>query len=144
MQYITGKALTEAEAQARFSNYLQTNQLHAEAGFFSVSTQADGTFIGLAKFVYTKDDEAEIGYALLPGFWGQKYASEIVRFLLHHADSLPQLTQLIALVDSDNSISAKVLTNHLFIRAHETSDEGRSTIHFQLSKPFYRLLTTAI
>ncbi len=136
MQYITGKPLTEAEARTRFDNYLKTNQLHAEAGFFRVNTQVDGVFIGLAKLVYTTADSAEIGYSLLPAFWGRKYASEIVSRLVHYAAAIPRLTQLIALVDSANTISAKVLTNHLFIRTHQTIDESRSTVWYQLRKPF--------
>ncbi len=137
MQYITGRALTEAEARTRFNRYLEINQLHQEAGFFAVSVRATGTFIGLAKFVYTTRVQAELGYSLLPDFWGQKYASEIVSDLLTYADQFPQLTQVIAIVDAANAVSARVLTKHAFVRNPDFRPDA--SVGYELSRPFSRL-----
>lgn len=137
MQYITGKALTEADGKIRFANYLQTNEQHPEAGFFSVRIRAGSAFAGLAKFVYTATDQVEVGYSLLPYFWGQRYASELVGCLLKYAATLPHITQLIAFVDPANAISARILTNYHFIRVEEDSNDA-SRLCYQLNRPFYR------
>ena len=137
MRYITGRALTEAEARTRFNNYLETNQLHPEAGFFSVNRKADGSFIGLAKLVYVTADEAEIGYSLLPDFWGQKYAAELVSCLLDYAASMPQLTRLLAIVDADNVVSVRLLTNHRFVRSLPPTSHSEPSVHYyRLNRPF--------
>lgn len=52
---------------------------------------------------------AEIGYWLLPSYWGQGLASEAVAALVEHARTLGTLSTLLARVDRPNTGSSKIL-----------------------------------
>lgn len=109
MEMITGRPLTEKEAREKFSNMLETNKLYPEIGWYSIQRKEDREFIGLGKIVMTTEHEAEIGYALLPGFWGKGYASEISEKLINHSRSIEDIHSLIAIIDPENKASKRIL-----------------------------------
>ena len=114
MKYITGKALSIAEAKERFQVVIETNAKIPEMGFYGVSEKEGNAFIGLGKFVLINDSIAEIGYSLLPKFWGRKYASEIAGCFIEYASGLPYITELMAVVNPANLASKKLLEKHGF------------------------------
>jgi [ribosomal protein S5]-alanine N-acetyltransferase len=133
MKFITGKPLTQEESDARFiKNIIAVNEQHPDAGYFSVRIKEDNTFIGLAKLVYISPSEAEIGYMLLPGFWGMKYASEMVQCLINYSVTILKLKTLIAIVDPANPGSIKVLTNHGFNLFNTGYIEGLPAGYYRL------------
>jgi [ribosomal protein S5]-alanine N-acetyltransferase len=71
-------------------------------------------FIGRAGLIYKNYDdqqtEIEIAYALLPEYWRQGYATEIVLNLIQWAHESLQITAIVAVVNPDNFGSKKVLT----------------------------------
>ncbi len=119
MKYITGNALSEEKAQARFLDQLEKCRQVPQTGLFAVRLLSTNTFIGLAKLVLLQEGVAEIGYSLLPPFWGKQYGSEIAGFLIHRAASLPNLRELVGIVDPKNSASIRILEKHGFV-ASET------------------------
>lgn len=132
MKYITGKGLTEQEAGARFKKALETNGKTPEMGFYAVYKKKEGVFTGIAKIVYFKDDQAEVGYGSLPEFWGKGYASEMLLCLVNYSRSLPRIKELIAIVNPENAASKKVLTNQRFVW-HETNlEDGRPVEYYRL------------
>lgn len=82
MKYITGKSLTLAEAEDRFLKALALTESNPGAGFFTVRNIPNGDFIGIAKLVQLDDRQHEVGYMLLPEFWSQGFATELVKCLL--------------------------------------------------------------
>ena len=114
MRYVTKRALTKEETEARFKNITGINERHPDVGYFSVRIKEDNKFIGLAKLVYTNPQEAEIGYMLMPEFWGMKYASEMVQCLVNYAVTIQKIKTLIAIVDPENPASIKVLIKNGF------------------------------
>lgn len=61
--------------------------------------------LGFAKLEITKEkpNEAELGYMLLPEFWGRGLGDEIAKHLLEVAKSDPDLKRVYANTDPDNS-----------------------------------------
>ena len=114
MRYITGRGLTEQEAYERFESMIGTNNKIAEIGFYKVSDKKDNTFIGLGKLVFIHGNTAEIGYSLLPRFWGRKYASEMAGCFIRHAVNIPYIHELVAVVNPDNTASKQLLLKHGF------------------------------
>jgi len=114
MKYITGKALAIKEAEERFEIMIDTNNKISEIGFYLVNEKQTGHFVGLGKLVFIEDNTAEIGYSLLPQYWGKKYASEIAGFFIGRARFFPYIKNLVALVNPDNIASKKLLTKHGF------------------------------
>lgn len=136
MKYITGKALNVKEATDRLNNMLNINKQIPELGFYKVYQKKAGNFIGLGKLVFIKETTAEIGYSLLPEYWGKKYASEIAEFFIKYAQTFPYIKELIAIVNPENSASKKLLSNFNFLW-HETGflNQQATEIHkLQLQK----------
>ena len=114
MAMITERALPEAEARRDFDALLDNNQLHPAFGQFKV-LDATGTFIGLGKLALESVDsrEAELGYMLLPEYWGKGLGGRIAAQLLLLAKDLP-LDGLFAIIDPANLASRKILIRHGF------------------------------
>ena len=70
------------------------------------------------------DGIAEIGYGLLPAFWGKGYASEAVSAVVGWALSQPGVTRIEAETDPDNAASQRVLEKAGFLPTGTVGEEG--------------------
>ncbi|KPL86737.1 GNAT family N-acetyltransferase [Herpetosiphon geysericola] len=69
-----------------------------------------GTLIGMAGLIKrTPEAEIDLGYAFLPEYWGQGYASEVAQALLTYAITTLKLPRIIATTHLENQQSIKVL-----------------------------------
>ena len=132
MQFITGKALTEEEACQRFEKNLQINNEHLNLCLFMVRNVISGDFLGLAKLTPYTHNVIEIGYSLLPEYWGKGYASEIVRCLIDYASTINFRGNLIAIVHPDNHASKKVLAKNNFIYTRSDVIDNRPAEFYEL------------
>lgn len=66
----------------------------------------------------------EIGYSILPQFEGRGFASELVRGLVAHAFSAPDVRRMIAHTTSANIGSVKVLERNGFQRVGPAAEAG--------------------
>ena len=116
MQMITERALSIEEAEVEFELVLSKNQYDQALGNYKILDAHTNHFIGLAKLVLDRPDAttAELGYMLLPEFWGKGIASQVVTFLIDHAKKQSQLKDLIAIIDPVNIPSRKILINNGF------------------------------
>jgi RimJ/RimL family protein N-acetyltransferase len=95
-------------------NYLRTGPLDMYQrfgfGLFMVERKADSIAIGMCGLL--KRDilpEPDIGYALLPEFWGQGYALEAANAVLDYGHYAHELTRILAIVSPGNERSIRVL-----------------------------------
>lgn len=132
MEHIAGRALTEEEGGKRFEKLLSLNARDAETGNFLAFTKEGGHYIGLAKLVITEEQEAEIGYALFPEFWGKQYATEIAAFFVSYARALNRFNRLTAIVDPDNPGSVRVLEKFGFKPYKEGEIDGLPAVYYEL------------
>ena len=114
MKFITGRPLTLPEACERFDNMLDTNKRNKDAGFYCVHEKSNADYIGLGKMVYINNNTAEIGYSLLPQYWGNRYASEMAGCFIKHAQRHPSVKSLIAVVNPENIASKRLLEKNGF------------------------------
>ncbi|GAB4408061.1 MAG: hypothetical protein OHK0039_10940 [Bacteroidia bacterium] len=133
MRYITGGALTPDEGRARFGRVLDINARSRGWGFFSAWTRTDGAFVGLVKLVPMPDGLAEVGYGLLPPYWGLGYASEMLACFTDYACELPDIHTLVALTDPDNEASIHVLVKQGFAAFDFMPQEppGQPSLYFR-------------
>ncbi|WP_430612936.1 GNAT family N-acetyltransferase [Flavobacterium sp. JP2137] len=117
MAMISERAIPLEEAARDFTLLLQNNEGHKEFGNFKIIDKASQDFLGLAKLelALPKADEAELGYMILPEFWGRGIATSAVKLLLARAEQLPTLTRLFAIIDPKNIPSRKLLINSDFV-----------------------------
>lgn len=116
MAMITERPLSKEEALKKFNYFLENNKLHKSFGSFKVFEVEDSGLLGFAKLEITEENryEAELGYMLLPEFWGRGYGNEIAEILLEVAISDLNLTRVYANTDPNNHASRKILINNGF------------------------------
>lgn len=140
MKYITGKALTTAEAEIRFQKAIAAGNKSDETGFFIVKNTANNEFLGVAKLVQIDENQFEVGYMLLPEYWGKGYASQMVEYLIKIAYE-KQIVELIGIVDPENPASIRVLTKFGF-QLYETGQiDGLAAAYYRLELNKYLPLT---
>lgn len=117
MAMITEKPMKEVESQSNFNRLLERNDLHEDLGSFKILQSSTDEFIGLAKLALDQPEgrEVEIGFMLLPDYWGKGIASEATRILIEKARKQPQLRKIRAIIDPQNKASRKILVNHQFV-----------------------------
>lgn len=79
-------------------------------GWFAAFLATSGQFIGNALLQpLPETDEIEIGYHLVPAFWGHGYATEAAAALLDHGFRTLGLSRIVAVVLPENERSQRVL-----------------------------------
>jgi len=126
MAMITERAIPDDEARRDYDTLLQANDLHPELGQFRIVDEHHGHFIGLAKLAVSDTDAqaAELGYMILPEYWGQGIASQVARMLMRLAREQPQLKSVFAIIDPANLPSRKILINNDFVSCEFKDFDG--------------------
>ncbi|RLD97458.1 MAG: N-acetyltransferase [Bacteroidetes bacterium] len=116
MAMITERPLSEEEALKKFNYFLENNKLHKSFGSFRLLEVGSSKLMGFAKLEITKEkpQEAELGYMLLPEFWGNGFGNEIAEILLEVAKLDPKLKRVYANTDPNNVASRKILIKNGF------------------------------
>ena len=125
MKMITEKVLTHEEALRDFNKIIETNSIHPILGTYKVFNLAND-FIGLAKLEIReiKDTEAELGYMLLPNYWGMGVGSSIAEELIKLAKEQIKIKKLTAIIDPINMASRKILIKNNFVSKEFKDFEG--------------------
>lgn len=85
----------------------------------------NGVRVGDLCFKGLREDGAvEIGYGLLPEYWGQGYATEAVTAASAWAAAQPGVTRVEAETEPDNAASQRVLEKAGFVPTGELGEEG--------------------
>ena len=95
-------------------HYLQSGPLDMYSrfgfGMFLVELKEGGQHIGTCGLLKRDSlPDADVGYALLPEFWGQGYAIEAVSAVLSYGRDTHSLKRTLAIVSPDNESSIRVL-----------------------------------
>jgi len=79
-------------------------------GLLLVERKSDATALGLCGLIKRDSlPDVDIGYALLPEYWGNGYAREAAAATLRHARSMHGLERVVAITDPDNGPSGRLL-----------------------------------
>jgi ribosomal-protein-alanine N-acetyltransferase len=117
MEMITERAIPMDEARIDFEQLMEDNKLNDNFGHFKILTVSSNEFVGLAKLVLNEENkvEAELGYMILPLYWGKGIASHVARKLIGHAKQQESLEKVVAIIDPKNIPSRKILINNGFV-----------------------------
>ncbi|MFZ6730675.1 GNAT family N-acetyltransferase [Undibacterium sp. Ji42W] len=101
---------TLEQAQTDIVNGPMANQKKIGFSLYVMERKEDGQAIGLCGLVKRETlKNVDIGYALLPQFIGQGYASEAARATLEYANQHLRITKLAGITSPDNAASNKLL-----------------------------------
>jgi RimJ/RimL family protein N-acetyltransferase len=95
-------------------------------GRWACVLKANGEVIGFAGLKYLADvQEVDIGYRLLPAYWGQGLATEACRAVLNYGRTRLGLERIIGLVDPKNVASVRVLKKLGLMSAGQIEYQGK-------------------
>lgn len=130
MRYITEKAEPESETVESFKKILAYNATHTDqTGYYKIFDQ--DTYIGFGKLSWDEENKLEIGYMLLPEYWGQGYANQTIAALLSlikQSEILSQVT-VYAIIDPKNGASKHLLEKYHFVSVWQGMEEGLPSEH---------------
>lgn len=117
MAMITERGIPVDEARRDYADLLAANETHPSMGQFRILDKKNSHFIGLAKLAVSAEnpETAELGYMLLPEYWGQGIGGQIASMLVKRAEAQPDIRRLFAIIDPANIPSRKILTNNGFV-----------------------------
>lgn len=109
---ITERSIPYDEAKEKFNHIVKRNERHQIFGTYKIYND-NREFIGLGSLRLNEDveDVAELGYMLLPKYWGKGYGSRIAEALIYMAEKT-KVRRLTAIIDPNNIPSRKILIKH--------------------------------
>jgi len=79
-------------------------------GLYLVELRKDATPIGLCGLIKRDSlEDVDLGFSLLPAFWGQGYAREAAEAVIEHGRNAFGLGRLVAITNPDNWSSIRLL-----------------------------------
>jgi RimJ/RimL family protein N-acetyltransferase len=114
MKMISERSIPLEEAKENYSKIIIRNEKYDIFGSYKVFNEIY-EFIGLGSLILNEDknEEAELGYMLLPNYWGKGYGSQIAELLIEKAKSTC-ISRLTAIIDPKNIPSRKILISRGF------------------------------
>ena len=95
----------------------------------AVIEKQSNTFVGsFAIIPLEHSDQMQIGYALLPHYWGKGFATELVKTGLKYLFNQTNLLEIFAVTESLNIDSPKVLLKNGFV-FEKTYEEGSKQLN---------------
>lgn len=102
-----GGTLKEETIQVRFN---EMNLSSKDSTYFVVRENDTNRFIGLISLDTHYDGvSTEVSYQLLPKWWGEGYATEIVKEIIYYAFHKLNLTEIVAETQLANKSSCRLL-----------------------------------
>lgn len=100
---------TEQQTLERLQKTLDLQPSREPLGIWAVEHLQTQKFIGWIMLMPRELPYPELGYMIVPEFWGQGYASEITKCLINYAFEKLNIRRFSACTDLENSSSIKVL-----------------------------------
>lgn len=108
-----GGVETHSEVERFLANAVRYQERQG-MGYCLVFEKSTGRFIGQAGIFHLglceNQQEIEVAYRLLPEYWGQGYATELAKALVHWGFAHLEIEELVAATHPDNVASQRVLT----------------------------------
>ena len=107
-------------------------------GLWAIERRSDGELLGMCGLVDRDSLPAiDVGYALVPRFWGHGYAREAASASLRYAREVLEAARVLAIVQPENQPSIRVLESVGMVRvgSHRIEGEGVELALFASPEP---------
>ena len=125
---------TIAEAETFISNY----DAYAKTGYgrWAVELKSGGQFIGWCGLkLHPEENEVDVGYRLLPEYWGNEYAVETALACCNWGFTEKKLKRIVARVHKENARSIRVVEKMNMIYEKDILYDGVPWMNFVLLNP---------
>jgi ribosomal-protein-alanine N-acetyltransferase len=117
--------------QENLNFYLDSSCL----GRYAVFTKEDNRFLGTFSFLYLSGEaDFHLGYALVPGAWGQGYATELVRSGIPYFFQRTDKATVFAITSAANIASQRVLLKAGFLYKGQVEEHGETLELFYINR----------
>ncbi len=89
---------------------------------------------GLLVQVVDGTEELEVGYSLLPAFWGRGYATEAARRCVELAFEKELTTSVISIIQIHNGPSQRVAERNGLVRERQTTYHGNPVFIYRIQR----------
>ncbi len=107
--------------------------------WWSIVERSSGELVGLCSLLKKEVEgeiETDLGYFLLPAYWGRGYATEAAARVVGHAFSILQLDSLVAIIHPENAASIAVaLKLGMQLEREELRSDGVLRLIYRLRRP---------
>ena len=111
-----------------FAEVIQYSKDNPAYGRMAAKEKKSGAFVGsFAIIPLEKTVHMQLGYSLLPNYWGKGYATELVKGGLEHIFTHTNLDEIFGVTESSNTASQHVLLKSGF-NPHSTVMEGEKEL----------------
>jgi [ribosomal protein S5]-alanine N-acetyltransferase len=137
LQYVHEPALkNEADALRVIREIILPQYSLYNLGRWAIERREDGQFMGWCGLKYLADeDEVDLGYRLLPPYWGKGYATEAARDTLQFGFAQRNLKTIVGRAHIDNVASWTVLEKIGMQYQHTAEEDGETIKIYHAHKP---------
>lgn len=123
-----------------FAEVMQYSKDYPEYGRMAVNEKQSNIFIGsFAVIPLENTKHMQLGYSLLPAYWGKGFATELTKAGLNYVFTQTNLEEIFGVTESENVDSQKVLLKSGF-SLHSNLMEGTKELHrFILLKKDFKI-----
>jgi [ribosomal protein S5]-alanine N-acetyltransferase len=112
-----------------FAEVIQYSKDNPAYGRMAVNEKLSNIFVGsFAVIPLEKTNHMQLGYSLLPAYWGKGFATELTKAGLNYIFTQTNLEEIFGVTESENADSQKVLLKSGFIH-HSNVMEGTKELH---------------
>ena len=105
------------------------------SGRWAVEERERGNFVGSFALIPVEGkDQMQIGYALLPEFWGMGFATELAKSGLQYVKAFTEIDPIYAYARQENHSSLKVLQKAGMLEFIRFTENGQKLVGFRLSR----------
>jgi [ribosomal protein S5]-alanine N-acetyltransferase len=134
MKYIR-PAKSREQADEFLIEVIAYNNDKKNYGRWAVWQKLSGLFVGSFALIPVEgSDKMQLGYALLPSYWGLGYASELTKAGIEYTFTKTNLNKVYGYTEKDNLPSKKVLEKCGFSFNGEKKEENKIILEYVLEK----------
>lgn len=114
-------------------------------GHHALVENDSGQFIGMCGLLtqeVEEKEEIEIGYSLLPKYWGRGYATEAAMFFRDFGFKHENLNHIISIIDVRNIASQEVATKNGMIKGRQIKYYDLDVYIYQITRRNWKLLSS--
>jgi len=135
MRYIR-KTKTRQECDAFLKQVIAAYEERPGMGRWAAVEKSTGNFVGSFAFIPLEGtDDSQLGYALLTSYWGNGFATELMREGIKYVFSNTSINEVYGITEAANLASQKVLLKTGFVLDKKYKEGEKEIWRFKLLRP---------
>jgi len=137
-RYLGNTPVQSKEESEKVIQFIRKQYVDNGVGRWALIEKESGEFVGWAGLKLMKEeinghsDFYDLGYRLIPRYWGKGYATEAGKALVKYAFETLKVKNVFAIVDAENAASIKVLQKAGLHSESEFEYQGQKHLWFHI------------